>query len=115
LHRCRKLTYESTEDLTVKIDDSLPPVGNMPTHPTARADKPANPASPPAAPPGAERVELSALAAHLQGIDAGAAPVDAARIDELREAIAAGRFPIHPERIAARLLADVRELLSRQH
>ncbi|MDN3524903.1 flagellar biosynthesis anti-sigma factor FlgM [Halomonas sabkhae] len=37
--------------------------------------------------------------------------IDAARVDELRDAIREGRLEIHPERIADGLIASVQDLL----
>lgn len=65
---------------------------------------------------GAERVDISSLSARLQVIGAEMttdAPVDAARIAEIRQAIAEGRFSINPERIADGVLQSVREMLGR--
>jgi negative regulator of flagellin synthesis FlgM len=43
--------------------------------------------------------------------DAPNADFDAARVAAIREDIRAGRYEVHPERIASGLLASVRELL----
>lgn len=62
---------------------------------------------------GSDQVELSALAATLK--DAGAAmsePIDSARIAEIKQAIADGKFQINPERIADGLIESARELLA---
>jgi negative regulator of flagellin synthesis FlgM len=40
--------------------------------------------------------------------------VDVARVAEIKQAIAEGRFQIQPERIADGLLASVREMLTKQ-
>lgn len=60
--------------------------------------------------PGTEEVALSD-AAQLHG---DAPPVDAARVQEIKEAIAAGRFHINPEAIADRLISTARELIDAQ-
>ncbi|MCC7485352.1 MAG: flagellar biosynthesis anti-sigma factor FlgM [Burkholderiales bacterium] len=60
-------------------------------------------------------VRLSDLAARLQAIEgrmAGSEVVDAAKVAEIRQAIAEGRFQINAEAIADRLLDTVRELLA---
>jgi negative regulator of flagellin synthesis FlgM len=41
-------------------------------------------------------------------------PVDTARIAEIKQAIAEGRFSINPERIADGLLQSVREMLGQR-
>jgi len=40
--------------------------------------------------------------------------IDWQRVEELRSAIQSGHFRVHPERIAARLLAEVNHLLQPQ-
>ena len=60
-------------------------------------------------------VQLSELASQLQAIQgqlASGEVVDAARIAEIRQAIAEGRLKIHPDMIADRLLETVKELLT---
>ena len=62
-----------------------------------------------------DQVELSSLAARLQ--QAGATmnePIDTARIAEIKQAIAEGRFQINPERIADGLLESARQLLGKR-
>ena len=60
----------------------------------------------------AEAVSLSQTAATLQGSERP--PVDAARIQEIKTAIAEGRFKINPEAIAEGLIESARELVNRQ-
>lgn len=50
----------------------------------------------------APRAELSALATAAR--DAAAAPVDTARVAEIRAAIANGTYKIDPEKIAAKMI-----------
>lgn len=61
-------------------------------------------------PPAAE-VDISESAASLN--NAGES-FNAARVAEIRQAIAEGRFQVNPERIADGLLASVRDMLARQ-
>jgi negative regulator of flagellin synthesis FlgM len=66
---------------------------------------------------GVGRVDISSLSARLQAIGAemtADAPVDAARIAEIKQAIAEGRFSVNPERIADGLLASVRDMLGQR-
>ena len=59
-------------------------------------------------------VKLSDLAARLQTIQgrlASGEVVDPAKVAEIRQAIAEGRFKINPDVIADRLLETVRQLL----
>lgn len=60
-----------------------------------------------------ERVDISSLSAHLQGVGAGDAPVNSQRVAEIKQAISEGRFQINPERIADGLLSSVRDMLGR--
>jgi len=59
-------------------------------------------------------VELSGQAAQLQALEAQIAStevVDSARVGEIRQAIAEGRFRVNPDVIADRLLQTVQELI----
>ena len=55
-----------------------------------------------AAPQAPQRAELSPLATEAR--DAANAPIDKARVAELREAIANGNYKVDPERIAAKMV-----------
>ncbi|MFN3884242.1 MAG: flagellar biosynthesis anti-sigma factor FlgM [Rhodocyclaceae bacterium] len=96
----------------MKIDNTLAHIGNPTVKPASAEGKLASAPPSSATVAGDERIDISALSARLQG--AGEAPVDARKVAEIRQAIAEGRFQIHPERIAASLIEGVRELLSRQ-
>ncbi|MEW5783136.1 MAG: flagellar biosynthesis anti-sigma factor FlgM [Pseudomonadota bacterium] len=93
----------------MKIDNSLPPIGNTTANPATREPKPPAAAAPSTG-ANTERIDISSLSAQLQ--KAGEAPFDVARVDGLRQAIAEGRFQINPERIADRLIDGIRELLT---
>lgn len=63
------------------------------------------------------RVELSPLGSQLAGIEASLADVpvvDLQRIEEIKLAIAEGRFKVNPDVIADRLLETVQELIRAQ-
>ena len=65
-----------------------------------------------AAAPAADAVSLSALAGSLQAKEQ--MPVNAARVQEIKEAIAQGKFKINPEAIAGSLIETARDLLNSQ-
>jgi negative regulator of flagellin synthesis FlgM len=61
-----------------------------------------------------EQVKLSPLSTQLQAIESGMSDtpaVDHARVSELRQAIAEGRFKVNPDAVADHLLQAARELL----
>jgi negative regulator of flagellin synthesis FlgM len=64
----------------------------------------------------AERVQLSHLAARLSQLETqfGGSDFDAAKVEEVRNAIAQGRFKVNAEAVADGLLNSVAELLGRK-
>lgn len=63
---------------------------------------------------GGDKVQLSPLASQLQAMEssmAGTPVVDSARVAEIRQAIAEGRFKVNPDVVADSLLQTARELL----
>jgi negative regulator of flagellin synthesis FlgM len=56
-------------------------------------------------------VQLSSLSAQLRTTE-NAAPFDAARVSEIKQAIAEGRFTINTGAIADRLIESARELVA---
>ncbi|HEX6733242.1 MAG TPA: flagellar biosynthesis anti-sigma factor FlgM [Azonexus sp.] len=87
----------------MKIDSSFKPT-------TAGIAPKAKPAQPAPAADASEAVSLSPLAGSLRGGEAP--PVNTARIQEIKQAIAEGRFKINPEAIADRLIESARDLLN---
>jgi len=59
----------------------------------------------------AAAVDLSAAARHLASLQNGEHDIDVAKVQELREAIAAGNLKVDTSRIADKLIASARELL----
>ncbi len=89
----------------MKIDSSskptLAPVSNRPQ------------AKPLASPPlPSDAVSLSSLAGTLQAKEQ--MPVNSAKVQEIKEAVAQGRFKINPEAIAGSLIETARDLLNSQ-
>ena len=64
----------------------------------------------------AERVQLSNLAARLNQLEAqfGQSDFDAKKVEQVRNAIADGRFKVNADAVADRLLTSVAELLGRR-
>ena len=92
----------------MKIDSQYkpPPLGANP------------PAAPKAAPQAAAKqsveVRLSEAAAQIATGD-NSAPINRAKIEEIKQAITEGRFKINPEAIADGLIATSRQLIESQH
>lgn len=96
----------------MKIDNSIKTVNsNQVSGGSARPSKGA--ASAPGS-GGGEQVQLSPLSSQLQAIESGMADtpaVDSARVAEIKQAIAEGRFKVNPDVVADHLLQTARELL----
>ena len=80
----------------------------MPAKPRSQASS--------ATPPSSAAADDASVALHLQqagGLDASSAPFDSQRVAEIRQAIAEGRFQVDTEKIAERLINDVRDQLAK--
>jgi negative regulator of flagellin synthesis FlgM len=99
--------------MAMKIDNSTKSLtGNASLEDSGRFAR--RPPEESAAPPISAQVQLSPLSAQLQSIHRGFADtpvIDAARVAELKSAIASGHFTINADKIADRLLETVRELI----
>lgn len=97
----------------MKIDNSIKSVSGSPVlGDTAHPSKGA--ASAPSS-RGGDHVQLSPLSSQLQAIESSMADtpaVDSARVAEIRQAIAEGRFRVNSDVVADHLLQTARELLS---
>ena len=98
----------------MKIDSKMtsPLAGDVSTD--TRTSRAGNTPAPGLQAAGSVDVQLSDLAARLQQIQGQLVAgdvVDAAKVAEIRQAIAEGRFQINPDLIADRLLQTVRELI----
>ena len=92
----------------MKIDPSAPSATPLPRTNKGAASSPASGAD--AVQGGRNAVQLSSAQVHSMP-ETPNADFDAARVAAIREDIRAGRYEIHPERIARGLLSSVRELL----
>jgi negative regulator of flagellin synthesis FlgM len=94
----------------MKIDNSLKALGNTTaenrTEKNARTD-----ASSSTAPESGVSVELSSHSPQIQSNQTGNEIVDVARVNEIKQAIAEGRFKVNPDVVADRLLKTVQELI----
>ena len=102
----------------MKIDGSIRSVqGGSVAESQTRSNKSGATAGAPGAGAGSPRVELSNLGSQLAGIEASLADVpvvDVQRVEEIKLAIAEGRFKVNPDVIADKLLETVQELIRAQ-
>lgn len=96
----------------MKIDNSLKSVGAAAgQNRTARS---ANANTESKAPESGVTVELSGLSGQMKSLETQLSEgevVDAARVAEIKEAIAQGRFKVNPDVVADRLLQTVQDLI----
>jgi negative regulator of flagellin synthesis FlgM len=96
----------------MKIDSSIKSIGTGAV--SGGGSRPGKGAAGTAGSGGGERVQLSPLSAQMQAIESSMADtpvVDSARVAEIRQAIAEGRFKVNPDAVADSLLQTARELL----
>ncbi len=96
----------------MKIDSSIKSVNTGAV--SGGASRPGKGAANAPASGGGDRVQLSPLSSQLQAIESSMADtpvVDSARVAEIRQAIAEGRFKVNPDAVADHLLQTARELL----
>ncbi len=97
----------------MKIDSSIKTVGSAPVG--SGAARPGGGAAAGRTGGGSDQVQLSSLSVQLQAMRNSMATspvVDAARVAEIRLAIAEGRFNVNPDAVADQLLQTARELLA---
>jgi negative regulator of flagellin synthesis FlgM len=96
----------------MKIDSSIKSVSTGAT--SGGAARPSKGAATAPSSSGGDRVQLSPLSSQLQAIESSMTDtpvVDTARVAEIRQAIAEGRFKVNPDVVADHLLQTARELL----
>jgi negative regulator of flagellin synthesis FlgM len=86
----------------VKIDTALKLTPTLPERATAKSARTGA---------AGEQVQLSD-AAHIR--EGEPPPIDSSRVQEIKQAIAEGRFRINPEAIAERLISTAQELIDAQ-
>ncbi len=96
----------------MKIDPPAPPALGPTTRLLSKAGSPSSPGTGEAgaAQPSKESAPMSGQVRSLPSTPGGS-DFDAARVAAIREDIRAGRYQVHPERIADGLLNSVRDLL----
>jgi negative regulator of flagellin synthesis FlgM len=98
----------------VKINDALSSAAGLPAGPQAtRADKPGGTVD--NTPPPSHNVQISTLSSQLQalqGTQAGSAVYEAKKVEEIKSAIAQGRFQINSDKVADGLLQSVQDLIN---
>lgn len=92
----------------MKIDSSIKPTSAPPSNRVK-----AQPRADAGAPAASDEVKLSPLAGELQAGDSRP-PIDSARVAQIKQAIAEGRFSINAGAIADRLIDTARELVRTQ-
>ncbi len=88
------------------------PLESKPAAAPAAAERTAPAKSTGAAAEPSAKVELSSTAA-LQGQDAADGTFDGEKVQRLAQAIKDGKFEVHPEAIADKLIANAQELLGK--
>lgn len=97
----------------MKIDNSVKNIGNGAASPaSSRSIKNNDSQASGITTPSAD-VQINSLQS-LSGDLANTPVIDTAKIEEIKQAIAEGRFKVHPEIVADRLLETVRQLINSQ-
>lgn len=98
----------------MKIDDALKKASGLPLGPApARTDKSADKTEAAASP--SHSVQISTLSTQLQGLQntqASGGVFAARKVEEIKLAIAEGRFQVNSEKVADGLLDTVKDLLN---
>lgn len=102
------------EDTAVKIDDALNKTSGLPLSPQQpRTEKAPEKAGSVATP--SHNVQISALSTQLQAMQsaqASGAVFETKKVEEIKLAIAEGRFQVNSEKVADGLLETVKDLLN---
>jgi negative regulator of flagellin synthesis FlgM len=97
----------------MKIDNSLKSLGTPAGESRpAKSSKTDSSATASVAPESGVSVELSGLSAQIHSQLSSGEVLDSARVAEIKQAIAEGRFRVNPDVVADRLLKTVQELIT---
>jgi len=95
----------------MKIDNSINPATSPISESPARAGKPGQKTDGVGSANTGDSVQLSAQFQHIEKNLASSETFDAARVNEIKQAIQEGRFVVNPEKVADGLLSTVRDLI----
>ena len=95
----------------MKIDNSINPATSPISESLARAGKPGQKADGVGSASTGDSVQLSAQFQDIEKNLASSETFDAARVNEIKQAIQEGRFVVNPEKVADGLLSTVRDLI----
>lgn len=96
----------------MKIDSSIKSTGSGAV--SSGGARPGKSAASASSSGGGDRVQLSPLSSQMQAIESSMADtpvVDSARVAEIKQAIADGRFKVNPNAVADSLLQTARDLM----
>lgn len=99
----------------MKIDNSGKPLGSSVSRADSKAAAKGSGTSKEAASTPADSVDINPFSARLQSLESSLASqpaIDEAKVAEIRQAIAEGRFSVNPDAIADKLMKSVKDLLS---
>lgn len=101
----------------MKIDNSVKSTGGLPSSDGRARSAKESPKTAASSGSGGEKVELSSLSSRMQQMEetiASTPVVDSAKVDEIKQAMSAGRFKVDTGKVADGLIESVRQMLSAQ-
>ena len=100
----------------MKIENSIKTTAIAPMGETSvRPDKTGQRTEASAAPNDRDSVQLSAQLQNIEKNFASGEVFNAARVEEIKQAISEGHFVVNPDKVADRLLETVRDLIQTRH
>lgn len=99
----------------MKIDNSGKPITSAPSRSEAKAAAKAGGGETAATENRSDSVDINAFSTRLASLESSLASqpvIDESKVAEIRQAIKEGRFTVHADAIADKLIASVKELLS---
>ncbi|WP_374341513.1 flagellar biosynthesis anti-sigma factor FlgM [Methyloversatilis sp.] len=99
----------------MKIDGTGKPLGSVPANATRTSSGNGSTSSTSSATAPGAQVDISGMSSRLRELEstiANVPVVDSARVDEIKQAIADGRFKVNADRVADSLIESVRQMLN---